>query len=247
VLERVLGDRLRRSRHEVLWDHRADALRENGHSVLTRVGRLEKHSMGYPIARTDWVVAKETEVQSQFVIGADGYHSFVRRASGCRFEHVGKAQMFAVFELTSTIDLGHEARVVLHEGTTNVVWPIGGNRVRWSFEVPADSPPLDGGGLRGLLEVRAPWFRNGCSEIHWAACALFEQRLVDRFGRGRTWLAGDAAHSTGPVGVQSMNVGLREAHDLVERISAAVKTGGDLATFERYEAERQREWRRLDP
>jgi 2-polyprenyl-6-methoxyphenol hydroxylase-like FAD-dependent oxidoreductase len=69
--------------------------------------------------------------------------------------------------------------------------------------------------------------------------------VVDRFGSGRAWLAGDAAHATGPVGVQSMNVGLREAHDLAERISAIVKSGDDLSTLERYDAERRHEWRRL--
>ena len=50
------------------------------------------------------------------------------------------------------------------------------------------------------------------------------------------WLAGDAAHMTGPVGMQSMNVGLFEAHDLagiLARILRQRSTADELAAYER--------------
>ena len=61
---------------------------------------------------------------------------------------------------------------------------------------------------------RAPWFSAGVKEITWCTEVVFEQRLAKQFGRDRCWLVGDAAHQTGPVGVQSMNVGMAEAEAL---------------------------------
>jgi 2-polyprenyl-6-methoxyphenol hydroxylase-like FAD-dependent oxidoreductase len=73
---------------------------------------------------------------------------------------------------------------------------------------------------------------------------MFERRLADRVGGGRVWLAGDAAHITGPVGAQSMNVGLREAHELADAIASA-RGGAGTAAFAAYDAGRKREWERL--
>jgi len=246
ALEDALAERLRRSKVEVWWNHEVQSTREESDAIVTRVARREKYSTGYPIARTEWMVSKETDVRSAFLIGADGYGSFVRMACGSSFEQRGEAHTFAVFEFLAAVEFAHEARVVFHDGTTNVLWPLGEGRARWSFEVPAHDPPapnLDS--LKRLIAERAPWFREEIDAIHWTAAVVFQPCLVDRFARGRVWLAGDAAHSTGPVGVQSMNVGLREAHDVAERISAAVKTGFDPRALERYDAERQHEWREL--
>lgn len=246
VLEKTLEGWLEGHEVRILWNHQAQSVCDETVSLVTRVARFEQYSMGYPVARSEWMVAKETDVRSAFLVGADGYHSFVRRACDSRFEHCGEAQTFVVFEFPSRVDLEREARVVFHEGTTSVLWPVGDRRARWSFEVPPGDPPTpDVESLRRLIGDRAPWFRDEVDEIHWATSAVFERRLVDRFGRGRIWLAGDAAHTTGPVGAQSMNVGLREAHDIAERISAALASGGDPSTLASYGAERQEEWRGL--
>jgi 2-polyprenyl-6-methoxyphenol hydroxylase-like FAD-dependent oxidoreductase len=136
--------------------------------------------------------------------------------------------------------------MVFHNGTTNVAWPLGVERGRWGFQVDRDSstpPKLTS--LRELISARAPWFQPQVEKIHWSTTVLFEKRLVDRFGRRRIWLAGDAAHMTGPVGAQSMNIGLREAHDLAERFSAIHKGGGSLEMLESYQNERKAEWEKL--
>ncbi|MFP4070062.1 MAG: FAD-dependent oxidoreductase [Opitutales bacterium] len=55
--------------------------------------------------------------------------------------------------------------------------------------------------------------RHGRDFIH------FEQRLAARFGHGRVWLAGDAAHTAAPAGVLSMNLGMQEAAELAQALS----------------------------
>ena len=50
---------------------------------------------------------------------------------------------------------------------------------------------------------------------------------------------------TGPVGVQSMNVGMREVYDLVWRLASIIRESGSPVLLEEYAAERLDEWRRL--
>ena len=68
--------------------------------------------------------------------------------------------------------------------------------------------------LRRYLAERAPWFQSEIKDILWIAQVQFERQLVLRYGEGRCWLAGDAAHQASPAGMHSMNLGLREAADL---------------------------------
>src|SRR5206468_12569090 len=130
----------------------------------------------------------------------------------------------------------NEIRVVLDETTTNVLWPLGENRFRWTFqlsrpEAGADFPdkerravrleqPIIDERIRQCVERvahhRAPWFTAAVKKITWCTEVAFQHRLAMSFGRNRCWLAGDAAHQTGPVGVQSMNAGFREAGHLAE-------------------------------
>ncbi|MCZ6649622.1 MAG: FAD-dependent monooxygenase, partial [Acidobacteria bacterium] len=66
--------------------------------------------------------------------------------------------------------------------------------------------------------------------------------LAQRFGRGRTWLTGDAAHMAGPVGVQSMNAGLLEATDLAERLARILDGKAKNELLEDYSDMNQHRW-----
>jgi 2-polyprenyl-6-methoxyphenol hydroxylase-like FAD-dependent oxidoreductase len=59
------------------------------------------------------------------------------------------------------------------------------------------------------------------------------------------WLAGDAAHLHHPAGNQSMNVGLREGHELAGILADVLRRGAPLETLERFGYQRAVEWRRL--
>jgi 2-polyprenyl-6-methoxyphenol hydroxylase-like FAD-dependent oxidoreductase len=246
ALERALENRLKQHRVSVFWNHQCLAMSQVEDEVRARVARMEKYSMGYPIAHTEWMVAKEYDVHARFLLGADGYHSSVRKNLGARYEHKGEAEAFSVYEFPCKVGFPHEVRVVVRDGGMNVVWPLHAQRGRFSFagDPKAPAPPtLEA--LHELIRSRAPWFDAQIDELHWTATVVFERRLVDSFGRDRVWLAGDAAHITGPVGAQSMNVGLREAHDLAERFAAVLVKGADPRSLTAYETERQAEWKEL--
>ena len=106
-------------------------------------------------------------------------------------------------------------------------------------------PVLSEERLRAFLRERAPWFDGSIEEIRWRMVVRFDRRLAESFGKGRMWLAGDAGHMTGPAGIQSMNVGLREAYDLANAVADVLQGKVSSERLERYNAERLAEWRFL--
>jgi len=264
-LERLLEEALRESGVEVQWSHRAAGFEQDGEQVRVRLDRLVKESVGYSVAHTEWVVAGSKHLEVPFVVGADGHRSLVRRALGIDFPEVGEPQHFGLYEFKTDADLEGELRVVFNETDTDVLWPLPDGWCRWSFELPGSEipeeareksrlavtigtdryPVLEPGRLGELLAARAPWFEGSIDEIRWRMAVRFERRLATAFGRGRVWLAGDAAHLHHPAGNQSMNVGLREGCELAAILAGVLRRGEPLDRLERFDAERAVEWRRL--
>jgi 2-polyprenyl-6-methoxyphenol hydroxylase-like FAD-dependent oxidoreductase len=63
--------------------------------------------------------------------------------------------------------------------------------------------------------------------------------LADSYGRGRVWLAGDAAHQVVPAGGYGMNTGIGDAVGLGWMLAAIVQGWGDHRLLDAYEAERR--------
>lgn len=279
-LESILEEALRGYGVRVEWRHEVSALSAGDGWVTANLDRFEKDSRGYAVAHTEWAVAGTESLSVPFVLGADGYNSRVRRSLNIEFEQAAPAQYCAVFEFDTDADLQNEVRIVLGERTTDVLWPLPGNKCRWSFHLPDYSDPeaeqlqdrlrsagfgyfpmdrpkdraagsafptvpvLEESSLRQLLAERAPWFSASISAIHWRTMVRFERRLARAFGQRRQWLAGDAAHLTGPIGMQSMNLGLFEAYDYASTVKR-VLSGASLNEFEAYGERWRDEWKRL--
>jgi 2-polyprenyl-6-methoxyphenol hydroxylase-like FAD-dependent oxidoreductase len=263
-LERLLVDALAKRGVKVDWSHRVGGLAQGKNAVDVTIETLKKDTMGYAVQHTEWAVFKTRKVEIPFVIGADGHASAVREGVGIGYPEVGEAAEFAVFEFETDADLGDEMRLVLAGDHTNVCWPLPGGYCRWSFQIPTEDSDLDsrekdrdivqiGSGLypalteqrlHELLAERAPWFQGSVGTMRWRMIVRFERRLADRFADNRVLLLGDATHLTGPVGIQSMNVGFREGRDLADAIAGVLK-GGSMSAIERWEEDRRTEWRQL--
>lgn len=269
-LERALSRRLTEKGVEVHWNRRLagfeQRLDRGDRRVVAQLEVLAEEDVGYGVS--GFVAEERVRVACDFLIGADGHRSSVRRLLGLDFGKIGTAgdQVYAVFEQQARPPSPTEVRVVLGDATADVLWPLAPDRLRWSFELTDPRglvsnrakgrlavhlggdvfPYLDHHDLARLIAERAPWSgAEAEGELNWSVAVRFERRLVPRFGDGRVWLAGDAAHLTGPVGVQSMNVGLREAHELAWRIAEVVQSKEQDGLMVEYDSERMAEWRRL--
>lgn len=243
TVEDALESKLQNEHIHVQWNHRLQGFRTEGAELSAELARLDQVSCGYPISRLEWIVDKIFRAQCRFIVGADGYHSFVRERMGIPYKQVGAEQIFSVFEVDATTDLGGELRVMLDEHHVSALWPLADGRCRFSFQIDDPDrhrPTLEY--LNELIQKRAPWFPAATGEIGWASIVRFDRRLAEAFGRDQIWLAGDAAHLTGPVGVQSMNTGLQEGWDLGDRLGGILRRGEPLSSLAVYNAERQSAW-----
>lgn len=263
--EELLAEVLHEQGVKVEWSHRLARFEPGEGVVNVSIDTLEKDSAGYAYSEIGSLVSHSRNEKVHFVLGADGYESLVRRQLGIKFDSLRAPQRFAVFECRATETLPDEVRVVLDEATTNVLWPMPEGRYRWSFEVTdlvseveprhkdrlivdtgsSDSPFLQLAFARRLAAERAPWFRDPMKSTFFRVLTRFEQRLAESFGRDRIWLAGDAAHMTGPVGVQSMNVGMREAAELAKAFAHLLHGTAPPDVLTSYEQSRLAEWRYL--
>ncbi len=264
-LESALEARLRERGVRVHWDHRLAAFKDAGSQVTATVNRMERVSGGYAAATSLSAVNKTFSVRAGFLIGADGHHSVVRRQLRAAFDKIGEPHLFGVFELLGGTDSGDETRVVLDDDTSSALWPMGAERVRWTFELRDAAemlgrsqthravvqigqrayPQVARALLADLLAERAPWFGTTVEDITWSVAVRFEQRLANRLGHGHVWLAGDAAHLARPLGMHSMNVGIREARQLAEIAADVVRSASGTERLDRYGLDRGEEWRAL--
>ena len=243
LLERAAEDALRRKKLKVLWGHRLQSLDTEGASPRVEVATLEQVASGYPVARTEWVVARSETIRPAYVIGADGYNSAVRRLAGIEMEAHGAGQIFSVYEIEATGELPAEVRVILDPGVTSVYWPLEEGRCRWGFQIPdASGHEASMTRLGQLIAARAPWFTARPTQIYWSTLGLFETRVTRSFGKGGVWLAGDAAHQAPPVGVHSMNSGLVEARELSVRMTRILRAGGAAPLLEEFASKTREAW-----
>ncbi|WP_336596499.1 FAD-dependent monooxygenase [Paraburkholderia bengalensis] len=63
-------------------------------------------------------------------------------------------------------------------------------------------------------------------------------RIASAYGRGRAFIAGDAAHIHPPVGGQGMNTGLQDAHNLAWKLAYVARGVAGPALLDSYSAER---------
>ena len=246
VLERTVEEALRRKQLKIRWGHRLQVLTMDGTTCRADVAKLDQVAMGYPVARSEWVVVRSETMRPTYVIGADGYDSAVRRISGIEMEQRSVGQTFSIYEIEAAGELPAEARVILDPDLTSVYWPLEQGRCRWGFQIQdASGHEASMERLEQLIAARAPWFAARPTQIYWSTLGLFEQRVARSFGNGSVWLAGDAAHQAAPVGVHSMNLGLVEARELAARLSRIQRAGGAPTLLQEFATETREAWQSL--
>jgi 3-(3-hydroxy-phenyl)propionate hydroxylase len=176
------------------------------------------------------VVASTTqgEHRGDWLIGADGASSVVRKSLGLEFEGLTYPERFLVVstdeDLTALLP-GIAAVNYVFDPEEWLVLLRTPDHWRVLFPTPTDTADADELAsarvqerLRGVADPGRPW-----SVLHTSLYRV-HQRVATSFRVGRVLLAGDAAHVNNPLGGMGMNSGI---HDAVAFADALV-TGADL-------------------
>lgn len=244
VLREALMNRLSSLGTEVEWSTRLVALQQSEGFVRVGLVRRERVEGAAPTFKPEWSDVAAQTVEAEFVVGADGTRSTVRKTLGIETIERGPREAYVFYDVPDG-RAGDEAHLIFTAGYGSTVYPLQANLSRFSFQVAAHTSQAPGlTELRELLGSRMPWYAADPTTFEWSGAAEFQPALASSFGERRVWLAGDAAHSTGPLGAQSINVGIHEADDLGSRISRSLTHGpGPLGSG--YAEQRRIEWYRL--
>lgn len=257
----VLERRVREHKIPIHFQHRLSQLEwVEPLRIKAVVERLGVDGGGYSISDSLLVVEDEIVLEPKLVVGADGFHSTVRRRAGIEMDTIGAPHAYVEVELATPLDVHGEARVVVGENTTDVFWPGRDGKCRWVLEVkPGDVQPprwtpvgtredhaVPARLVDTYLAARAPWFGGTrvddddyLDEVH------FQPALARAFGKGVVWLAGDAAHVTSPIGSQSLNAGIQEGNELAMAVLMMKRNLADLSVLAHYDRAGRERWRSL--
>jgi len=243
ILLQTLTQLLARRGVEVEWNSELLAIQQGEYTALARV-RQSSHAHKVLFPRQE-APSELKSIVADYVIGADGYHSTVRSSLSLKLLPHGPLETFAFFEAATERPL-LSARLELQEGAASSVYPIEGKRARFCFQtgLPLDRAP-DLRQLKELVASKLPGFPGAFTECDHTGLVEFRRALTPHFGAGRVWLAGEAAHTTGPIGAHSINIGMREAGELAQAMGEALRPSSRGSFGDGYDAARLREWREL--
>lgn len=180
-------------------------------------------------------------VRAAYLVAADGHRSPVREALGIGrggrgHLHTSRSVLFRA-PLQHYLESGFGQFVLDEPGLRGMLTTYGDGR--WVLFLTGDDTERDERELRELV-LRAIGRRDVDIEIvttgRWEVSAL----IAERYGDGRVFLAGDAAHALPPNrGGYSANTGIEDAHNLAWKLAAVLAGESAPALLETYEAERR--------
>ncbi|KAF9218777.1 hypothetical protein BS17DRAFT_790752 [Gyrodon lividus] len=185
-------------------------------------------------------------VECRWLIGGDGAKGVTRKLLGLTF--VGETRDDVVFitgdTRFSSQSIDREHWHVFSSADTKSL------NIRPSDEIAPDGFQFHmmGNGISHLMSDRQALFDHIRSvttatdiefgELSWLSDFRPNVRMVDKFGVGRVFVAGDAAHIHSPTGGQGMNSSIQDAFNLCWKISLVIKSFAHPFLLTTYTTER---------
>ncbi len=184
--------------------------------------------------------------EADYVIGADGGRSVVRKSQEIGFEGFTYEERFLV--TTTTHDFGRYGYSYSNYVSDPQEWaalfkvpgksPEGLWRVVFPVSVDAsESDLLDFGNAQARLQRFLPTAEP--YEIVHTNLYQVHQRVATSYRKGRVLLAGDAAHVNNPLGGMGMNFGIHDAIAAAGYLGDVILRGADPAVLDRYDRQRR--------
>ncbi|MGW8364924.1 FAD-dependent monooxygenase [Streptomyces wedmorensis] len=214
-------------------------------------------------ARLRTASGADEELRVRYLIGCDGAHSVVRKTLGLSYEGGAFPETYMLGDVEADWDLppgyGLRSSGPSPDGAGDdllVCIPLPGTgRYRMSMKAPSASAAADRAGdgvahgleggtgpalddLQAVVDRLAPR-PTRLSALRWSSVFRISHRIVDRYGEGRVFVAGDAAHIHPPVGAQGMNTGVQDACNLAWKLALVVRGEAGPALLTSYDGERR--------
>ncbi len=183
------------------------------------------------------------KVRSDYLIGADGASSIVRKSLGVEFDGFTYPEKFLCLTTDTPLeDYLPGLAPVNYVSDPNEWLVLLRVPTLWRVLLPADdeesfdlqSDEKKNAVFDGLTGDGASvqTFHRTIYRIH--------QRVAQQFQVGRAFLVGDAAHLNNPLGGFGMNSGIHDAFNLCEKLVEVIKNKSDPVLLERYDRQRRR-------
>lgn len=185
-------------------------------------------------------------VSAQLVVGADGRHSLCRDAAGIGVKRRDLGQS------ALTLNVAHARphngnSVEFHTASGPCVFvPLPGNNSSVVWVVKPDEAArlksLDDGQLGEAVERQSHSMFGRMTVAPGRHVFPLAIETPARLASKRIALIGEAAHVLPPIGAQGLNMGLRDAADVVEIVRTALMNGDDVGAddvLQRYERDRR--------
>ncbi|HSC95053.1 MAG TPA: FAD-dependent monooxygenase [Burkholderiales bacterium] len=186
------------------------------------------------------VVTKGSDdtIRAAYLVGCDGGSSSVRKALGIRLQGEGNIRelrqaLFHCPDLYERIPMGKGRHYHIAEGPLFPFIILQDSTRHWTLHAAAASDA-----------EMAVIFRNALGmpiDFEMLSVNQWTQHLLcaERYGEGRVFIAGDAAHLVIPTGGLGMNTGVGDAIDLSWKLAATLAGWGGPHLLASYERERR--------
>src|SRR5579864_5601976 len=182
--------------------------------------------------------AAEETIRASYLVGCDGGSSTVRKQLGITLQGEGNIRklrqaLFRCDDLYERIPMGKGRHYHIAEGPFFPFIILQDSTRHWTLHAGASSDAEMAEIFRKSLAMPIAFEMLSVNE--WTQHLL----CAERYGEGRVFVAGDAAHLVIPTGGLGMNTGVGDAVDLSWKLAATVAGWGGLQLLASYEAERR--------
>ena len=179
-------------------------------------------------------------INAQYLIGADGGRSTVRKRLGVGFEGETRPDERTFIADVRVADLDRQYWHVWPHAADQppalALCPLAGTDT-FQLMMPAEADATGALDLAGLSSRVAAIAGLKVTDVVWSSLFRPNIRMVSQYRIGRVLLAGDAAHVHSPAGGQGLNTGVQDAYNLGWKLAATL-AGAGPELLDSYEAER---------
>jgi 2-polyprenyl-6-methoxyphenol hydroxylase-like FAD-dependent oxidoreductase len=177
-------------------------------------------------------------VDASYLVGCDGGSSTVRKQLGIRLEGDGNIRqlrqaLFRCGDLYERIPIGKGRHYHIAEGPLFPFLILQDSTRHWTVHAAASRDAEMAEIFKRSLGMPIPFEMLSVNE--WTQHLL----CAERYGDGRVFIAGDAAHLVIPTGGLGMNTGVGDAVDLSWKLAATLAGWGGPELLASYDAERR--------